>query len=111
MTIKSTGLNVKELQVNIGNLKFFASSFPVSNIGLEITNAKPEEHHDSTPQEQRDKRLVKEIMESLQSADEVRHDRKEDSIHIYPRLLTLDLKSANSFYKDFTDYRLWMSLA
>ena len=96
MTIKSTGLNVKELQVNIG---------------MEITNAKPEEHHDSTPQEQRDKRLVKEIMESLQSADEVRHDRKEDSIHIYPRLLTLDLKSANSFYKDFTDYRLWMSLA
>lgn len=34
-----------------------------------------------------------------------------DNISIKPRLISLDLKNVNSFYKDFNDYRLWISLS
>ena len=57
MTIKDTGLNVKQLEVNIG---------------MEITVAKPVMHQDSTPQVLRNEKLIKNIMASLQTADEIR---------------------------------------
>lgn len=43
--------------------------------------------------------------------DENKSKLLRDNINIQLKLFTLDLKNVNSFYKDFSDYRLWLSLA
>ena len=55
--------------------------------------------------------LINEIVGSLLAPDDDICKLLKDRITIAVKLITLDLRNVNAFYKDFSDYRLWLSLA
>jgi len=55
--------------------------------------------------------LEHEILNSLLLPDEDVTLLLKDKINIQIKLITHDLRNVNAFYKDFSDYRLWLSLA
>jgi hypothetical protein len=59
----------------------------------------------------KENKLENDILNALLLPDEDQNNLLKDSINIDLKLILLDLKKVNAFYKDFSDYRLWLSLA